>query len=393
MIRGGIKPVPIANARRRTSCRIRSGVARRRTFGSGTRSESTSGGSLPGLSRPVDVALLSLGTTLGLRRADEALAELIEEAGASCRLVSVRFGATAKLRRQITVIDLVEGLAARRAQRATHDARAVIVSSATTALLLKRPPVPWAVRFDSPTALNRLGVSGLWQRTRERRVFAAADLLLPWGEAAAQAAAPIAGGTPMVRLPVPIEVPHATGAPRTGVVAYIGWMWKRGLDILCEAWAHAAPPDTRLTIGGCDRAIGVAWLARRGIAEPPGIEWAGALPRDEWLARVARARVFVNASRREDHGLAQLEALALGTPLVTVPSPGAYEALPLARRLAPDLVAADVSAPALARALTAGLSMHDATYAVRAAVALEPYRRQNVLAVVRDEVLPALGVA
>ncbi len=116
-------------------------------------------------------------------------------------------------------------------------------------------------------------------------------------------------------------------------------MWKRGLDLLCEAWARAAP-DLRLTIGGCDRETGVAWLARRGIAEPPGVEWAGALPREEWLGRVARARVFVNASRREDHGLAQLEALAVGTPLVTVPSPGAYEALPIARRLAPELVAA-----------------------------------------------------
>jgi glycosyltransferase involved in cell wall biosynthesis len=195
----------------------------------------------------------------------------------------------------------------------------------------------------------------------------------------------------MVRLPVPIEVPNASGARRSGAVAYIGWMYKRGLDLLCEAWAQAAPGE-RLTIGGCDRATGVAWLVRHGIPEPPGIEWAGALPRDAWLERVGAARVFINASRREDHGLAQLEALALGTPLVTVPSPGPYEALPIARRLAPGLVAADVSGPALATAITAGLAMHDPTYAVRAAVALEPYRRERVLAVVRDAVLPALGV-
>src|SRR4051812_42060407 len=206
----------------------------------------------------VDVALLSLGTTLGLRRADDALAELIAEAGADCRLVRVQFGATGKLRRQITVIDLVEGLAARRAQAGTRDARAVIVSSATTALLLRRPRVPWAVRFDSPTALNRTGPSGLWQRLRERRVFAAADLLLPWGEAAAQAAAPIAGGTRMVRLPVPVDAEPQPGAVRAGAVAYVGWMWKRGLDLLCAAWAQAAPPGVRLTIGGCDRATGVA---------------------------------------------------------------------------------------------------------------------------------------
>jgi glycosyltransferase involved in cell wall biosynthesis len=346
------------------------------------------------LSRPVDVALLSLGTTLGLRRADDALAELISEAGASCRMVRVKFGATAKLRRQITVIDVVEGLAARRAQRATQDARAVIVSSATTSLLLRRPHEPWAVRFDSPTALNRRGAAGLWQREREKRVFAAADLLLPWGEAAATAAMPIAGGTRMILLPVPIDSVPIMGTERgLEAVAYIGWMFKRGLDLLCEAWAAAAPPGARLTIGGCDRETGVAWLARRGIAEPAGIEWAGALPRAEWLGRVGRARIFINASRREDHGIAQLEALAVGTPLVTVPSEGPFEALPIARRLAPQLVASEVSAPALAAAVRAGLAFEDATYAERAAAALERYRRARVLATVRDEVLPALGLS
>ena len=149
---------------------------------------------LPGLSGSVDVALLSLGTTLGLRHADDALAELFADAGLSCRVVRVRFGATGRLRRQITAIDVVEGLAARRAARATRDARAVIVSGATTALLLARPRVPWAVRFDSPTALNRPGWSGAWQRARERQVFRAADLLLPWGRAAADAAEPLAAG-------------------------------------------------------------------------------------------------------------------------------------------------------------------------------------------------------
>jgi glycosyltransferase involved in cell wall biosynthesis len=306
--------------------------------------------------------------------------------------VRVQFGATGKLRRQITVIDVVEGLAARRAQAGTRDARAVIVSSATTSLLLRRPRVPWAVRFDSPTALNRQGVSGLWQRLRERRVFAAADLLLPWGEAAAEAAAPIAGGTRMVPLRVPVDAEPVPGE-RSGAVAYANWMWKRGLDVLCEAWAQAAPPGVRLTIGGCDRATGVAWLARRGIPEPPGVEWVGSLPREEWLRRVGTARVFINASRREDHGLAQLETLAVGTPLVTVPSPGPYEALPIARRLAPALVASDVSSDALATALRAGLAFDDPGYAERAAAALEPYRRAHVLATVRDEVLPALGVS
>jgi glycosyltransferase involved in cell wall biosynthesis len=338
---------------------------------------------LAGLSARVDVALLSLGTTMGLRNADAALAGLLTDAGLSCRVVRVRFGATARLRRQITVIDLVEGLAARRAARATRDARAVIVSSATTALLIERPRVPWAVRFDSPTALNRPGVTGLWQRTRERRVFAAADVLLPWGRAAAEAAPPTRGE--VIPLPVPIE--SRPGGPRSDeVVAYAGWLWKRGIDILCAAWNEAAPPG-RLVIGGADREAGLAWLARCGVPEPANVEWAGDVRHEQWLERVARARAFVNASRREDYGQSQLEALAAGTPLVTVPSPGAYEALPIARRLAPELVTED-----LATALRALDHVDRDDYARRAAVEMAPYRREAVLAVVRDELAPALGL-
>jgi glycosyltransferase involved in cell wall biosynthesis len=192
---------------------------------------------------------------------------------------------------------------------------------------------------------------------------------------------------------VPVEATRVSADRQPEVVAYAGWMWKRGIDILCAAWAIAAPERVRLVIGGADRAAGVAWLDRCGVPEPRGVEWAGAVPHDEWLARVARARAFVNASRREDHGLAQLEALAAGTPLVTVPSPGAYEALPIARKLAPELVATGVSAPPLADAIRTALALKIRTsYAERAAVAMAPYRRDAVLATVRDEVAPALGL-
>lgn len=343
-----------------------------------------------------DVALLSLGTTLGLRHADDVLAGLIAEAGCSCRLVRVRIGATGRLRRHIAVTDLVEGLAARRAARGLRGARAVIVSSATTALLLDRPSVPWALRFDAPAVLNRTGPSGAWQRARERRVLPRADVLLPWGEAAADAARPLLAGSSslMLPLPVPVEVPAVTAAGSSDeVVAYAGWMDKRGVDLLLDAWRAVAAPGLWLTIGGADTAAGRAWLARRGLTEPPQVRWAGVLPRDQWLARVAGARAYVNASRREDHGLGPLEALALGTPLVTVPSGGAYEALPLARRLAPALVARDVSGTALAKALSAGLALPDRpAYAAAARAELDAYGRDRVLAVVRDELLPALGL-
>ena len=348
---------------------------------------------------PVDIALVSLGTTPGLRRADEAFAALAREAGASCRLVPVRIGALGRLRRQVTVTDLVEALAARRSARAL-DARAIVYSTVTAALLA-RPSAPYAVRFDSPAALNRRGWAGAWQRARERRVLGRAALLLPWGEAAASAIPRTAtrsdGGRPaIVAVPVPLdEVPRAP-VRDLAAVAYAGYPRKRGLELLCHAWGAARPPGGRLVIGGLDRHRGRAWLARFGLPEPEGVDWAGALPRRTWLAVVARARLFVNASRWEDYGIAQLEALSAGTALVTVPSPGPYEALGLARELDPALVAAEVSAPALQRALAAGLALGPdrlEDYGRRAAALLAGHRPAAVRRVVAESVLPALGVA
>ena len=177
-------------------------------------------------------------------------------------------------------------------------------------------------------------------------------------------------------------------AQRDEVIAYGGWLWKRGTDLLCAAWNEAAPAGVRLTIAGADAEAGRAWLARCGVPEPPGVEWAGSLPHGEWLERLAGARAFVNASRREDYGQAQLEALAAGTPLVTVPSPGAYEALPIARRLAPELVSDD-----LASALRALEHVDRDAYARRAQAEMAPYRRAAVLAIVRDQLTIALGLA
>ena len=74
------------------------------------------------------------------------------------------------------------------------------------------------------------------------------------------------------------------------------------------------------------------------------------LPYEEYRALLRRARVFVCAPRREDYGIAQLEALADGCLLVTTPAPGPYAALPIARALDGRLVGDD-----LASALRAAL--------------------------------------
>ena len=178
--------------------------------------------------------------------------------------------------------------------------------------------------------------------------------------AAAQALGPAAPPSLVVPPPVlraPRGEPDAPG-PAPDAVAYAGNPAKRGLDVLCAAWTAAAPDGATLAVGGLDRAEALRWLSRAGTPEPPGVEWVGRLEPERWRALVASSRVFVNASRQEEWGLAQMEALAAGTPLVTVPTPGPNVALPLARGLAPELVARDLSATSLADALRAAPGIH-----------------------------------
>lgn len=351
-----------------------------------------SAGTLVPLTPRPDIALLSLATTPGLVRSDAAFASLVRAAGATCAVTTVAIGVARPLRRQVAVTDLVEALAARRSAHAL-DARATVYSTVTAALL-QPPRHPSAVRFDSPAALNRAGASGLWQRAAERRALAAADLLLPLTDAAA-AAIPRASAAPRVVLPIPID--EVAPAPERDIdaVTYAAYPRKRGLELAIAAWAVARPAAGRLVVGGADRDKGLRWLRRCGVEEPPGVEWAGPLERSGWLATLARARVFVNASRWDEFGLAPLEALSAGALLATLPTPGPFAALPLAGQLDPALVAGEMSAAALAGVLSAALAVEAPTradYARRATELLRPFRHEALVTRVRDEVLPALGV-
>ena len=158
------------------------------------------------------------------------------------------------------------------------------------------------------------------------------------------------------------------------------------------AWPRRPAPGFRSAASSA--AAGLRWLERLGSSEPPGVEWLGDVDRERWLAIVAAARVFVNASRFEDWGLAQMEALGAGTPLVTVPTPGPNAALPLARRLAPELVAAESHRPGArhgrcGRALRWTPTIASATPPAPREL-LAPYRDEALRKRVAEEVLPRL---
>ena len=101
-----------------------------------------------------------------------------------------------------------------------------------------------------------------------------------------------------------------------------------------------------------------------------------------------RTRVFVTAPRREDYGIAALEALADGCLLVTTPADGGYPALDLGRRLDPRLVTDD-----LAGALRLALDDPVPGYSDRASELLEPFSRSAVDRTVSEAVVPRLLTA
>jgi hypothetical protein len=340
-----------------------------------------------------DIALISLATTPGLVRSDQAFADLLRDAGASVDIVAVRIGRAGTLRRHPAATDLVEALAARRSARGVR-ARAVVYSTTTAALLQPPSDTPFAVRFDATAGINRpAGWPSAWQRRRERSVLSDARLLLPLSEGAERDLPD--PHAPVVRVPIPVDEVEPAAERDIDAVAYTGYPRKRGLELIAAAWQQARPPGGRLVVGGVDREKAMRWLDRCGVPEPDGVEWAGMVPREEWLRTVARARVFVNGSRWEDYGVAQFEALAAGTLVASVPSPGSYEALPLLRELAPQLVSEDDSVDALAAVMRTALDWDDsvrAMYRVRALRMLAPYRAGALRRAIVRDVLPALGI-
>jgi hypothetical protein len=318
----------------------------------------------------VDVLLVSLGSTAGLRAADLELASSLERAGASVAVVAAR---PQRDVRTLALTDLVWARAARTAARLgieEHRPRAVVYCTVTAALLWPRPG---AIRFDAPAAGNRAGRHGVWQRPVERRRLREAPLLVPQAQGALdEAPSPRA---PAVVVPIPVE-PSGPPAPQRDVAAitYAANPEKKGLDRVLAGWAVARREGEELVVTGTDR-----------VPRAPGLRAAGPLAPDAYRALLRRARVFVTAPRREDYGLAQLEALADGCALVTTEAPGPYAALPLARELDARLVGDD-----LASALRTALDDPARGYAERALEAIAPYRRAAVDATVRDELLPRL---
>jgi hypothetical protein len=297
----------------------------------------------------------------------------MERAGATVVVARVK---PPRAVRTLALTDYGWANAARTAARealAREPAAAVIYSTITAALL---GPVPGAIRFDSLAAANRPGRHGPWQRPLERRRLAQATLLIPLSDASLEGAPP--RHAPAVIVPVAVE-PSGSMLPFArrdiAAITYAANPHKKGLDRVLQAWARARRGDEELVVAGVPDA-----------PRADGVRVVGLLPRAEYRALLRRSRLYVTAPRREDYGIAQLEALADGCALVTTTAPGAYASLAAARRLDARLVGSD-----LAGAIRAALDEPREDYAAAAALELAAFSPASVDRVVARELLPRLS--
>jgi hypothetical protein len=179
-------------------------------------------------------------------------------------------------------------------------------------------------------------------------------------------------------LPVAIEASgggaDAAQLRDVDVLAYAGNPEKKRLGFIIDAWSRARREGETMVVAGTEP------LERRD-----GVRYAGRLAPDRYRELLRRSRVFVAAPRREDYGIAQLEALADGCILVSTAAPGPYPARDLARTLDPRLVGED-----LAGALRHALDDPLPGYAERARQLLAPFSRAAVDRTIAQRVLPAL---
>jgi hypothetical protein len=331
----------------------------------------------------LDVLIVGLGATHGLRAAEDELAGAMLRAGADVMLTRAERPRDV---RTLALTDLVWARAARRAAveaLADSEPRAIVYSTTTAALLW---PQPGAIRFDAPAAANRPGRHGIWQRPVEARRLRESSLLIPQDPGAlVEAGSP---AVPSLVVPIPVEPSGdgETGPPTPptpardiAAVTYATNPYKKGLDRVLAAWDAIRRDGEELIVAGL-----------RG-PNREGLRYTGTLEHDAFRTLLRRTKVYVTAPRREDYGIAQLEALADGARVVTTPSPGPYAALPLLRRDNLGWVA-EPDAAALGGALRAALDdpTDDALYAERALGAIAPFRRAAVDAIVAGDLLPRL---
>lgn len=348
----------------------------------------------------VDVLQVSLGTTLGQARSDERLRTDLQREGVTVAVARGRYDRLDGWPHP-PFLDLYQAAAGRAAvERALRRCRPsrILHASPVTALYepahrLRRS----VVRFDNPLALSRPGPRNAVVRALERRALRHARALAPYSPrptAKLLCAAP--AGADVIPVGFPIDLPPAVTLDREPLVlCYAGAPWKKGLDVIVQAWGRLPHAGRRLLVTGIEAEQGRRFLAGRGVPEPPDVEWSGRVPPERFEALCARAEAFVGASRREEYGAAQLQALAGGCLLVHADGEFAVhcDAFELAAELDRGLTAPPVAPDGLARGLERALAFtpeQRRDYVGRARELLEVYTPAAFAAILRERLVPTL---
>lgn len=172
----------------------------------------------------------------------------------------------------------------------------------------------------------------LYLLLRLRKTLARAAALHFTDEVERDLAAPVTGGAPAIVEPIGIDLGEFASIPPRGtfrsrhpqvgerpVVLFLGRLHpKKAPDLLIEAFAQARTNDAVLVMAGPDAdgyRAKLETLARgQGIADRT--VFTGMLRGADRIAALAEADVFALFSHQENFGLAVVEALACGTPVL-----------------------------------------------------------------------------
>ena len=184
----------------------------------------------------------------------------------------------------------------------------------------------WGLHYRRP-ALKRLSL-----RLVERAILAHASAIHFTSDQEQAEAATLGLATPSFVIPLGLELPPPSlDQPpleeRPPAILFLGRLDpKKGLDLLLRAFArvHASVPDARLTIAGSGDGEYVADLRalahRLGIAA--AVEWPGFLEGAAKQKAFDTAMLFVLPSHSENFGVAPVEAMAAGLPVILTPTVG-----------------------------------------------------------------------
>jgi glycosyltransferase involved in cell wall biosynthesis len=340
--------------------------------------------------RKTDLLFVSLGSTLGLRAADDQLIAGLRAAGIDVEVVHPEGRGDV---RTMMLTDFLQAHAASLATRlalTTVTPRRVLYSTTTAAMCW---PMPGAIRFDALARTLPRAVVPRARDLRERRCLKKSPLLIPWSPASLDGAPKGLDSQRQVVMPIAIadlspEGPRADPPEGSVCLTYAADARKKGLDRVLEAWARARREGELLLVAGLDR-------IDPALGPTAGVRPLGRLAPADFRALMRGVGVYVTAPRREDYGIVQLEALAEGARVVTTHAPGPYAALPLVRDLWPEQVVDDADDPAaLATALRFAIDAKpSAVEVLRATHAVDPWRPARVQQAIERELVPALGLA